>query len=134
MEEPQYNVTKYVNKPVFKKRTDNGERVTKEIVYCFVCPECEREVVQVNRWAINAARNECKRERELLVGLKAEQYLLETIDYRKIRPIEYKDVIHGKGIPLRYGKCINDETVRLRYINECGFDGERIECKVKVYS
>lgn len=134
VEEPQYNVVKYENKPVFKKRTDKGERITREIVYYYVCPQCDRDVVEIHRWAINNAGNECKREKELLVGLSACEYLFNTVNNRKTKPIEYKDTIHSKGIPLRYGKAINDETVRMRYINEAGFDGGKIESKVKIYS
>lgn len=134
VENPKYNVVKYINKPVLKKRTDKGERVTREEFYFYVCPRCDRDVVEIHRWAINAAGNEAKREKELLIGEKATNYLIESRENRKHKLIDIREAIHSKGIPLRYGKAINDETVRLRYINEACYDGEKIECKVKIYS
>lgn len=134
VEEPKYNVVKYENKPVLKKRTDKGERISREIFYFYVCPRCDRDVVEIHRWAINAAGNEAKREKELLIGEKATNYLITSRENRKQKLIDIRQAIYTKGIPLRYGKAINDETVRLRYINEAAFDGEKIECKIKVYN
>lgn len=134
VEEPQYNVSVYENKPVLKRRTDKGERIIREIVYYYVCPRCDRDVVEIHRWAINAAGNEAKREKEQLIGINACEYMLNSVNNRKGKVIEYKDTNYTKGIPLRYGKAINAETVRMRYINEAGFDGEKIESKVKVIS
>jgi hypothetical protein len=134
VEEPQYNVSVYENKPVIKRRTDKGERITKELVYHYVCPKCDRDVVEIHRWAVNAAGNIAKREREQLIGISACEYMFNSVNNRKAKTVEYKDTIHSKGIPLRYGKAINDETVRMRYINEAGYDGEKIETKVKIFS
>lgn len=134
VEEPQYNISVYENKPVIKRRTDKGERITKELVYYYVCPQCDRDVVEIHRWAVNAAGNIAKREREQLIGIEACEYMFNSVNNRKTKAVEYKDTIHSKGIPLRYGKAINDETVRMRYINEAGFDGGKIESKVKIFS
>lgn len=127
-------ITKYENKPVLKKRSNYGDFVVKEIFYYYVCPKCDTDVVDIHRYKRNALGNLAKVERELLVGEKAARYLIKSQQTRKQKIIEFKDYIRSKGIPLRYGKCINDETVRMRYINEACFDGEKIESKVKVFS
>lgn len=133
-DDTSYNITKYENKPVLKRHSNNGEYIVKEVFYYYVCPRCDKEVVEIHRFKRNAIGNLARVEREQLFGLKAANYLIQTQETRKQRLIEFKEHIHSKGIPLRYGKCINDETVRLRYINECGFDGDKIESKVKIYS
>lgn len=132
VENPKYNVVKYENKPSLKKYTDKGERVFREIFYYYICPRCNRDVVEIHRWTINAAGNESKREKELLIGEKASKYLVESSNSRRNKMINYRNFIYSKGIPLRYGKALNDETVRLRYINETAYDGDKIETKVKV--
>lgn len=132
VEEPQYNVMIYENKPVIKRKTDKGKRIVKELVYYYVCPQCDRDVVEVHRWAINAAGNVAKQEKEILIGIDACTYMINSISHRKPKLIEYKDSIPTKGIPLRYGKAINDETVRMRFINEAGYEGGKIETKVNL--
>lgn len=131
-EDETYCINKYENKPVIKTKTDKGDRVIKEEFYYYICPRCDRDVVEIHRYKRNAAGNIAKCEKELLVGEKASDYLILSRETRKYKLIEFRDKIHSKGIPLRYGKAINDETVRMRYINEAGFDGGKIETKVTI--
>lgn len=130
VENPQYNVSVFENKPVLKRKTDNGEKIVKELVYHYVCPQCDKDVVEIHRWAVNAAGNVAKREKEQLTGISACEYMFNSYNTRKAKNIKFKDNVYCKGIPLRYGKVINNETVRMRYINEAGYDGGEITSKV----
>ena len=130
-----YKISYYKVKKPTLFQTEKKERVIEETFYCYVCPECNRDVVVIKRKARNAAGHIKALLPEKLIGLKAVEYLQMTENNRidKTNTLQYSECgIVTKGIPLRYGKTINHNTQRLRYINECGYDGKRIKTDIKV--
>lgn len=129
-----YKITKYENRPVMKHKAFNGQRITREIVFSYVCPKCERQIVDIHRYGINALGNSKKLEYQQLRGADAEEYLKATYWCRKERKIMPKvSAYTGKGIPIAYFKSIDSTHQRRRYINEAAYDGAKIESKVKIY-
>lgn len=127
-------VTKYENNPVIKKISNTGDKIIQEVFYYYICPKCCRDVIEIHRYKKNGIGKKAKVEKEILVGYKATNYLIQSRYCRKEKRIQFKEYIYSKGIPLRYGKAINSETIRMRYINEACFDGNKIVSKVKIFS
>lgn len=132
-----YRLSYYKVKIPTLKRTNHNEKITEETFYCYVCPECDRDVVVIKRKAMNAVGNIKTLMPEKLIGLKAIEYLQLTEKNRinKTNALEYSEFgAYTKGIPLRYFKTLNSTVQRPRYFNEAGFAGEKIESKIKIYN
>ena len=132
-----YRLSYYKVKMPTKKRTERNERIIEENFYCYVCPECDRDVVLIKRKAINAIGTKKALMPEKLIGLEAIQYLQLTENNRinKTNTLQYVGFkTFGKGLPLSYFKSLSDKSQRPRYINECGYSGDKVECAIKVFS
>lgn len=132
-----YKISFYKVKVPTLKKTQKNERVIEESFYCYVCPKCDKDVILIKR----KARNNLGHIKALLpvklIGLKAVEYLQLTENNRinKTSTLQYSDNnIFSKGVPLRYAKSISYNTQRLRYINECGYDGDKIKTEVVIYN
>lgn len=132
-----FRLSYYKIKTPTKKYTERNERIIEEFFYCYVCPECDRDVVLIKRKAINAIGAKKAIIPEKLIGLEAIKYLQLTENNRinKTNTLQYTDTgIFIKGFPLSYFKTISATHQRPRYINECGYSGNKVECKLKVFS
>lgn len=130
-----YKITKYENRPVIKRKSFNNQRITREIVFSYICPKCGKQIVDIHRYGINALGASKKLEYQQLRGLDAEEYLKASYYNRKEREIMPKvPVYSGKGIPVSYFRSVDSTHQRRRYINEAAYDGAKIESKVKVYT
>lgn len=119
------------------RRTAKNERIIEEMFYYYVCPECGRDVVVIKRKAVNAVGLKKALIPEKLIGEKAAAYLSLTTDNRinKTSELRYNTTeTHTKGIPLTYYKTISATVQRPRYLNECGFAGDKVENEVLILS
>ena len=122
--------------PTLKKASD-GSRVIEEYFYTYICPQCNRDVVVIRRTARKATGKIQTLKPCKLIGESACAYLELTANNRinKTNTLCYSDYGNSvKGMPLRYAKTINSNTQRLRYINECAYDGDRIKTEVLIYN
>lgn len=120
-----------------KDKTNKNEKIIEETFYYYVCPKCDSDVVVIKRKAINAAGNIKILIPEKLIGLEAIKYMQQTdkIRINKTSDLKYAESnIFVRGVPLSYFKTLSATTQRPRYINEASFSGDKVECKVKVYS
>lgn len=132
-----FRISFYKVKTPTLKRTEKNERRLEEIFFYYVCPRCDREVVLIKRKALNAAKNHKLLFPVKLICKEASEYIELTKDNRinLTNKLFYNDTSRFvKGISMSYFKSINDRFQRPRYLNECGYSGEKVECKLKVYS
>lgn len=126
----------YKLKTPLLKRTKKNERIIEETFYYYVCPKCEKDIIVINRKALNALRNIKVLPPEKLMGFRAEKYLKETENNRinKTSELKYNETgVYCKGVPMSYFKTIDGTHQRARYINECGYSGDITESKVIVH-
>lgn len=124
-----------VKKPTLKL-TEKNERILQEIFFCYVCPQCDREVIVIKRKARNAIGKPKVLFPVKLIGKEASDYLELTKDNRinKTNELVYTDTgKFVKGICMSYFKTIDKTHQRPRYLNEAGYSGNKVESKIKVY-
>ena len=127
----------YKVKEPTQKKTSKNEKIVSESFYYYVCPRCERDVIVINRKAINAVGNIKSLLPEKLIGEKATNYLIMTSENRinKTSELTYNyNSRYCRGVPMSYFKTISAEIQRPRYINEAAYSGAKIETKVKIFS
>ena len=125
-----------LKKPTLKQ-TDKNEKIIEESFYYYVCPRCDRDVIVIMRKAINAIGAKKLLLPEKITGIKAIEYLQLTADNRinKTNELQLSEkTSYTKGIPVSYFKALSGTEQRPRYINEAGFSGDKIECKIKIYN
>ena len=118
-------------------RTGKNEKILEESFLFYICPQCDREVIVIKRKALNAANNKKVLLPVKLTGREALEYLELTKNNRidKTHELTYCDTSKFvKGLSMSYFKTINKTHQRPRYLNEAGYSGEKVECKLKVYS
>lgn len=136
-EKDLFRVNYYKLKTPLERRTHDNKRIIDEVFFYYVCPRCDRDVILIKRRAINNAGNVISLIPVKLIGKEAAEYLIKTQEIRvnitnKLNYTEYGRFVNCGQIS--YFKTINDTHQRPRYLNESGYSGEKIECKIKVYS
>lgn len=129
-----YRLSYYkVQKPTLSK-TQKNERIVAETFYCYVCPECNSDVVVIKRKIRNNSGRISALLPQKLIGLEAVKYLQMTENNRidKTHSLEFSVGVFTKGEPMTYYKTLSPIHQRPRYINECGYSGKRIENEVKI--
>jgi len=113
-----------INKPVQKKYVGNN-KVVKEVVESYTCKKCGSFVLRILRYS-NFKNKKRLVEQERLSGIDAVKYLEATRNVRQRQPqyFPYDKEIYCKTIPFVYGKFIDSETQRARYLNEAGWASE----------
>ncbi len=129
-----FRITKYENRPILKRKSFNNKKITREIIFSFICPKCEKQIVDIHRYSTNALGNQIKIEYEQLRGIEAEKYLEFSKNNRKEKDIILKIPKYTKGVPLSYFKSINEKTQRPRFLNEVCYSGNKVVNEIKVYN
>ena len=132
-----FRVSYYKIKNPTLKMTEKKERIIDEIFFYYVCPVCDREVVLIKRRARNAIGNPKLLLPVKLIGKDALNYLELTKNNRinKTNELTYSDGgKFVKGISMSYFKTINKTHQRPRYLNECAYSGDKVECELKILS
>lgn len=126
-------IQKYIFTRLSKKSV-NGLRVAKEIVYVLVCSKNGCTKLELHRYG--SSDESRLLEKECYSGRKAIRFLKDTSDTRKAVPqiCPIKVVSHSKRIPFVYGKAIDAYTQRGRYMSEDGWDArEAFYSPVKIF-
>lgn len=124
--------TYLIKEPIIK--SVKNKRIIKEIIDVLTCKKNGCVKIQISRYA--RIQGVTKRiELEEIKGKKAQEYLEKTSKIRVKQP----PVIPTVNIPKStrndfvYGKTIDGETQRKRYVNEQGWaSNEVIKSKVKI--
>lgn len=130
-----FRMSLYFLKKPTKTKTERNEKIIDEIFFSYICPQCDREVVLIKRRAINAAGNIKMLLPIKLIGKEASDYLEQTKTNRinKTNELKYSDsAVFVKGVAMSYFKTINKTHQRPRYINESGYSGDKVECKLTI--
>lgn len=120
-------------KPVQKKYVNN-DRVVREVVDSYTCKKCGCLIVIVTRYGVLRGRKKLL-EKEKFTGVKAFEYLETTAKVREPQPMScpLQPVPFSKYIDFRYGKVLDSETQRARYLNEQDWaSNEKIKAICKV--
>lgn len=132
-----YKIDRYFNKPVVKTKSDTGKKIVSEIVFITVCNNCNQYVAEIKRYSLNGRGKKILEESEVLRGLKADEYYINTFNNRVSYPLPnpfMSEKPQSKTIPFIYGKVLSAVEQIPRYIDESDNAGELIESKVLVYS
>lgn len=123
--------TYIINSPT--KKNVGNKKVIKEVIDSLTCKKNGCLKIQITRYG-HVKGCFKKLETEELKGNKALDFLKETINIRIRQPLKAPK----KKIPSKiksdfvYGKTINKETQKIRYLSEQGWaSNEKIESKVK---
>ena len=123
-----------INKPVQKKYVEN-HRVIKEIVDILTCKKNGCLKVKISRYGTFKGKKKLL-EVENLSSKKAAIYIQETFNVRQRQPIvcPIQNVPIRKNNDFKYGKVIDSETQRARYLSEQDWASDyKIKCNVKTY-
>ncbi len=127
-----------VRKDIMKQSSKteiNGIDVAREVIYTLICKKNGCTRVEIHRYATSEENHLI--EKESFSGKKALKFLESTVDVRISQPLKcpYQKVPTSKRVPYVYGKAIDDETQRARYISEEGWASDKlIYSPVKVIS
>lgn len=126
-------IQKYIIKDLIKPFV-GIDRVSREVVYTLLCKKNACTKLEILRYGTSDEKHLL--EREALSGKKAMSFLRKTAAIRVAQqqkcPVQV--VPTSKRIPYVYGRAINSQTQRIRYLNEEGWaPGGVMHCPITTY-
>lgn len=126
-------IQKYIIKDSIKAFVGESP-VAREVVYTLLCKKNGCMKLEVHRFATSEEKNLLEIER--LSGIKAMNFLKRTSAVRIVQPQKFPLQLlpTSNRVPYVYGKAINSQTQRARYINEEGWaPRDVVHCPIRTY-